>query len=54
MARVREYAYPEVVEHVDKLVELSLRVEILPMVREMKAFVPEFKSKNSRFESLDA
>ena len=54
VARVREYAYPEVVEHVDKLVELSLRVEILPMVREMKAFVPEFKSKNSRFESLDA
>ena len=54
VARVREYAYPEVVEHVDKLVELSLCVEILPMVREMKAFVPEFKSKNSRFESLDA
>ena len=54
VARVREYAYPEVVEHVDKLAELSLRVEILPMVREMKAFVPEFKSKNSRFESLDA
>lgn len=53
VARVREYAYPEVVEHVDKLAELSLRVEILPMVREMKAFVPEFKSKNSRFESLD-
>ena len=54
VARVREYAYPEVVEHVDKLVELSLRVDILPMVCEMKAFVPEFKSKNSRFESLDA
>ena len=54
VARVREYAYPEVVEHVNKLAELSLRVEILPMVREMKAFVPEFKSKNSRFESLDA
>lgn len=54
VARVREYVYPEVVEHVDKLAELSLRVEILPMVREMKAFVPEFKSKNSRFESLDA
>ena len=54
VAQVREYVYPEVVEHVDKLAELSLRVEILPMVREMKAFVPEFKSKNSRFESLDA
>lgn len=35
------------------LIELSLRVQILPMVKEMKAFVPEFKSQNSRFEELD-
>ena len=43
----------DVVEHINVLTELSLRVQILPMVKEMKAFVPEFKSQNSRFEELD-
>ena len=53
VAAVREYDYKDVVEHINVLTELSLRVQILPMVREMKAFVPEFKSQNSRFEELD-
>ena len=53
VASVREYAYSDVCRHIDRLSELSKAVEILPMVREMKAFVPEFKSKNSRFEELD-
>ena len=53
VASVREYAYSDVCHHIDRLSELSKAVEILPMVREMKAFVPEFKSKNSRFEELD-
>ena len=53
VASVREYAYDDVCRHIDRLSELSKAVEILPMVREMKAFVPEFKSKNSRFEELD-
>lgn len=53
VASVREYAYGDVCRHIDRLSELSKAVEILPMVREMKAFVPEFKSKNSRFEELD-
>lgn len=50
MAAVREYDYKDVITHIHVLIELSLRVQILPMVREMKAFVPEFKSQNSRFE----
>ena len=43
----------DVVEHINVLTELSLRVQILSMVKEMKAFVPEFKSQNSQFEELD-
>ena len=46
VAAVREYIY-------NVLTELSLRVQILLMVKEMKAFVPEFKSQNSQFEELD-
>ena len=53
VAAVREYAYKDVVEHIDRLAELSLHVHILPMVREMKSFVPEFKSQNSQFTRLD-
>ena len=53
VAAVREYIYKDVVEHINRLTELSLRVQILSMVREMKAFVPEFKSQNSQFEELD-
>ena len=53
VAAVREYAYMDVVEHIDLLAELSLHVHILPMVREMKSFVPEFKSQNSQFTRLD-
>ena len=50
VAAVRKYIYKDVVEHINVLTELSLRVQILLMVKEMKAFVPEFKSQNSRFE----
>lgn len=53
VAAVREYAYKDVVEHIDLLAKLSLHVHILPMVREMKSFVPEFKSQNSQFTRLD-
>lgn len=53
VAAVREYAYKDVVEYIDLLAELSLHVHILPMVREMKSFVPEFKSQNSQFTRLD-
>ncbi|CUP75340.1 polysaccharide biosynthesis protein [Parabacteroides distasonis] len=53
VAAVREYDYKDVITHIHVLIELSLRVQILPMVREMKSFVPEFKSQNSRFAELD-
>ena len=53
VASVREYAYADVAAHVDQLVELARTVQIIPMVQAMKAFIPEFKSRNSRFEVLD-
>jgi len=53
IADVREYNYQDVVGCIEILSKLSLNVEIVDMVREMKSFVPEFKSQNSEFEKLD-
>ncbi len=53
IAEVREYNYEEACEAADKLEELSKDVEIPDMVRLMKRTVPEFKSKNSKFEEFD-
>lgn len=53
VAAVREYNYEKVVQHIDLLTERSRNVEIMEMVKEMKEFVPEFKSRNSKFEILD-
>ena len=48
-----EYEYTQALEAVDKLTALAFQVEIPEMVKYMKAIVPEFKSKNSRFEEYD-
>ena len=53
IAKVREYEYTQALEAVDKLTALAFQVEIPEMVKYMKAIVPEFKSKNSRFEEYD-
>lgn len=53
IAKVREYNYEEALKVANELEELSRRVNIPDMVRLMKITVPEFKSKNSVFESLD-
>lgn len=53
VAAVREYNYKEVVPHVELLTQLSTEVKIAEMVKEMKTFVPEFKSKNSVYEKFD-
>ena len=50
IAKVREYDYREACEVAEELEALSRKVEIPDMVRLMKKTVPEFKSKNSRFE----
>ena len=53
IAKVRQYDYNEAIEHINKLTELAYSVKIWDMVKLMKSVVPEFKSKNSRFEELD-
>ena len=53
VARVRKYKRDEGLRAYDQLAELALAVRIEDTVRLMKQVVPEFKSKNSRFEILD-
>ena len=53
IAKVREYDYDEVIPVLEKLVELAHLVQIPDMVKLMKKTVPEFISKNSRFEEFD-
>lgn len=53
IAKVREYGYNEVASIIDELEDLSRKVEIPDMVKLMKKTVPEFISKNSRFEIYD-
>ena len=53
IAKVRNYDYDSAKEVADELERLSRIVEIPDMVRLMKRTVPEFKSKNSRFEIYD-
>ena len=53
IAKVRSYDYDDARAVADELEQLSRAVEIPDMVRLMKRTVPEFKSKNSRFEIYD-
>ena len=53
VAAVREYNYKEILPHIELLTRLSTEVQIAEMVIEMKAVVPEFKSKNSVYEIYD-
>ena len=53
IAHVREYAYEDACRFVEELEALSRAVKIPEMVKEMKAIVPEFISKNSKFEIYD-
>lgn len=53
VASVREYDYSTALGQVESLAEYAKEVDILAMVKDMKRFVPEFKSKNSGFEELD-
>ena len=53
IAKVREYDYNGIASIIDELENLSRKVEIPDMVKLMKRTVPEFISKNSRFEIYD-
>lgn len=53
IAQVREYDYRDVVRQVDELVRSSVTEDDMRIVRRMKEMVPEYKSKNSVYETLD-
>lgn len=53
IAKVRHYEYSEVLEDFAAFEGLVQNVEIINTVTLMKKIVPEFISKNSRFEELD-
>jgi FlaA1/EpsC-like NDP-sugar epimerase len=53
IASVREYDTAEVNAHLVQLLQLASGTDKYAMVRKMKEMVPEYKSENSIFESLD-
>lgn len=53
IAKVRRYEYADILDIYAEFEKLSRAVRIMDTVRLMKKVVPEFKSKNSKFEVLD-
>jgi len=53
IAQVREYDYEEVNKEIEDLVALSKQFDNMATVRKMKQIVPEYKSNNSVYETLD-
>lgn len=54
VANVRSYDFSEVKSDIDELITLSYSFDDMEIVRKMKRIVPEFKSLNSKFETLDS
>jgi FlaA1/EpsC-like NDP-sugar epimerase len=52
-ARVREYNHRDISRSLLILCESAKQVDIMGTVLQMKELIPEFKSRHSRFESLD-
>ncbi|HAP19499.1 MAG TPA: polysaccharide biosynthesis protein, partial [Butyricimonas virosa] len=53
IAKVREYNYSEVTDAI-KALDIALQTkDNFAVVKQMKCIVPEFKSKNSTYESID-
>ena len=53
IAEVRRYEYADVSRQIDELIALSHSYDPMAIVAKMKAIVPEYKSNNSIYESLD-
>ncbi|WP_460879717.1 polysaccharide biosynthesis protein [Pontibacter rugosus] len=53
ISKVRVYSYDDVVNDIDELLKLNKNKDELQVVKKMKQIVPEYISKNSRFEELD-
>lgn len=52
-AKVREYGYEEALRHEEELLGICESLDDMRIVGKMKEFVPEFKSRHSRFGVLD-
>ena len=53
IAEVREYDYDEVNRDIEELVDISKQFDNMATVKKMKDIVPEYKSNNSVYETLD-
>ncbi|MDR1403141.1 MAG: polysaccharide biosynthesis protein [Tannerellaceae bacterium] len=53
-ARVREYDYADVLPQILALCETARNVDVTETVRQLKTAIPEFRSKQSSYEYLDA
>ena len=53
IAEVRKYDYESVSKDIDELIKISQQYDDMATVKKMKEIVPEYKSKNSKYEVLD-
>ncbi|MBR5053073.1 MAG: polysaccharide biosynthesis protein [Bacteroidaceae bacterium] len=53
VAQVREYDYEEACRNEERLLEASYTYDDMGIVKIMKEIVPEFKSRQSKYEALD-
>lgn len=53
IAKVRQYPYEEALSNETRLYDASFNYDDMDTVRIMKEIVPEFKSRHSKYESLD-
>ena len=54
IAMVRSYEYDEALREIEELRDISVKYDDMKTVRKMKQIVPEYVSKHSRYEVLDA
>ncbi|GHT18993.1 capsular polysaccharide biosynthesis protein [Bacteroidia bacterium] len=53
MAKVRKYCFTDIVPQIDKIIDLAKHNSDEELVKAMKMLVPEFISKNSKYEKFD-
>lgn len=54
IAMVRNYEYEDALREIEELRDISVKCDDMETVRKMKQIVPEYVSKHSRYEVLDA
>ncbi len=53
VAKVREYTFDEALKNEEELYKLSFTYDDMAIVKKMKEIVPEYKSRQSKYEVLD-